>query len=90
MKKQEVLTVEIASRRLGATIAGCELVAFVCLTLVFAGCKKPAPAPPEKTLVRTTEVESMENVIGAIHARATQQTLVTSTSAPETAIHSQA
>jgi hypothetical protein len=28
--------------------------------------------------------------IGAIHARATQQTLVTSTSAPETAIHSQA
>jgi len=28
--------------------------------------------------------------IGAIHARATQQTLVTFTSAPETAIHSQA
>ena len=81
MKKQEVLTVEIASRRLGATIAGCEV------TLVF---RCAAPAPPEKTLVRTTEVESMENVIGAIHARATQQTLVTSTSAPETAIHSQA
>jgi hypothetical protein len=29
MKRQEVLTVEIASRRLRATISGCELVAFV-------------------------------------------------------------
>ena len=32
------------------------------LTLVFAGCKQAAPAGLEKTLVRTTEVESMENV----------------------------
>ena len=51
-----------ASYRLRATIAGCELVALVCLTLVFAGCQKPAPAPPEKTLVHATAVESMENV----------------------------
>jgi multidrug efflux pump subunit AcrA (membrane-fusion protein) len=62
MKTQEVLMMETASYRLGTTIAACQLIAFVCLTLVFAGCKQPAPAPPEKTLVRTTEVESMENV----------------------------
>ena len=35
-------------------------------------------------------VDAELNPIGAIHARATRQTLVTSTSAPETAIHSQA
>ena len=62
MKTQEVLMMETASHGIRATMAGCQLVAFVCLTLVFAGCKQPAPAAPEKTLVRTTEVESMENV----------------------------
>ena len=35
-------------------------------------------------------VDAELNPIGAINARATRQTLVTSTSAPETAIHSQA
>jgi hypothetical protein len=62
MKTQEVLMKETASHRLRATITACQLMAFVCLTLVFAGCQKPAPAPPEKTLVHATAVESMENV----------------------------
>jgi hypothetical protein len=62
MKTQEALMKETASYRLGTTIAACQLMAFVCLTLVFAGCQKPAPAPFEKTLVHATAVESMENV----------------------------
>ena len=34
----------------------------LCLALLFAGCSKPAPVAPERTLVRTTMVESLDNV----------------------------
>jgi hypothetical protein len=35
MKTQEVLMLETASYGIRVTMAGCQLVAFVCLTLVF-------------------------------------------------------
>jgi hypothetical protein len=44
MKTQEVLMMETASHGIRVTMAGCQLVAFACLTLVFVGCKQPAPA----------------------------------------------
>jgi len=39
-----------------------EIAALLSLTLVLTGCKKEAPPSAEKALVRTTVVESMENV----------------------------
>jgi hypothetical protein len=44
MKTQEVLMLETASHGIRVTMAGCQLVAFVCLTLAFVGCQQPAPA----------------------------------------------
>ena len=44
MKTHEVMMLETASHGMRVTMAGCQLVAFVCLTLVFVGCKQPAPA----------------------------------------------
>ena len=43
-----------------ARVAGKGL-ALVCVALALAGCKKPAAKAPEKSLVRTTVVEAMDN-----------------------------
>jgi RND family efflux transporter MFP subunit len=58
MKTREAPMSERASYKPGSITA----VAFVCLALILAGCKKPVSRPPERTLVRTATVESMENV----------------------------
>jgi RND family efflux transporter MFP subunit len=38
------------------------MVAWLCMVLALGGCGKPAPASPEKMLVRTTAVESLDSI----------------------------
>lgn len=45
-----------------AATARYELAAFICLTMVVAGCKKEASPPAEKALVRTTLVQPIANL----------------------------
>jgi RND family efflux transporter MFP subunit len=39
-----------------------DVAAWVCVALVLSGCEKPTVNPPEKSLVRTTVVESLDQV----------------------------
>jgi RND family efflux transporter MFP subunit len=61
MKSRRVLLMDTVHQLLCAAIAGCGMMASVCVALVLAGCGKPATTPPEMTLVRTTAVELVDN-----------------------------
>ena len=41
---------------------GCKELTLLCVALALSGCGKPPVRPPEKALVRTAVVESLDNV----------------------------
>lgn len=62
MNKQKVLMIDTADSVRRRARIGCNGLMWTCVVLALGGCGKPAPRPPEKSLVRTTVVEAMDNV----------------------------
>ncbi len=62
MKIRKIFTINTVNPLLRLASVGCNRLALLGMALVLVGCGKPAAKPPEKTLVHTTVVESMDNV----------------------------
>ncbi len=54
--------IETVNPGLRLASVGCKGLTLLCMALALGGCGKPAARPPEKTLVHTAVVESMDNV----------------------------
>jgi len=62
MKNQKMLMINAVNEGRRWARVGCNGLTWLCVAFALGGCGKPAARPPEKTLVRTAVVESMDDV----------------------------
>jgi RND family efflux transporter MFP subunit len=61
MKTRKVFMISPVKLLLPVASVGCNGLALLCVALALGGCGKPPARPPEKALVRTALVESMDH-----------------------------